>query len=150
MHFITGGACNGKRKWVKRHYTLDRFLWISAYDDEGMLEGFENTELPSTVILEGVETWIHKQLDTSTPPDMILKIFMQDIEPWLQWEEADRQRRIVIIGTDISKGIVPIDKHDRLWRDITGWAYQELVRQADRVDVIWYGIEQMIKNERER
>ena len=33
MHFVTGGAYNGKAKWVKNHYTLDmdHVQWISAY-----------------------------------------------------------------------------------------------------------------------
>lgn len=56
-------------------------------------------------------------------------------------------RKLVIIGTDISKGIVPLEKENRLWRDFTGWVYQDLVAKAERVDVIWYGINQIMKGQ---
>ncbi|MBP1969966.1 adenosyl cobinamide kinase/adenosyl cobinamide phosphate guanylyltransferase [Virgibacillus natechei] len=147
MHFITGGAYNGKRKWVKKYYEPDQCRWLSAYDTA--LMNPMSTELPAIVILEGVEKWIHAQIDPELSSDTLRKNVIRLMKPWLQWEEADSQRKLVIIGTDISKGIVPIDKRDRLWRDITGWTYQDLVEKAERVDVIWYGIEDTIKNKRE-
>jgi adenosyl cobinamide kinase/adenosyl cobinamide phosphate guanylyltransferase len=36
-------------------------------------------------------------------------------------------------------------RENRLWRDVTGWAYQDLSAMADKVDVIWYGLNQTIK-----
>lgn len=51
----------------------------------------------------------------------------------------------MLIGSDISKGIVPMAAEDRWWRDTTGWVYQDLVSAAERVDVIWYGISQKLK-----
>lgn len=148
MHFITGGAYNGKRKWVKKYYKKDQYWWLSAYDADTLIERV-GTELPSIVILEGIEKWIHAQIDSTFSSDMLLNNVRHLFTPWLQWEEADSRRKLVIIGTDISKGIVPIDKRDRLWRDITGWTYQDLAGRAERADIIWYGMEETIKNKRE-
>lgn len=148
MHFITGGAHNGKRKWVKKHYKPDQCRWLSAYDIDTLMTPVSN-ELPAIVILEGVEKWIHAEIDLELSSDTLRKNVIRLMARWLQWEETDSQRKLVIIGTDISKGIVPIDKRDRLWRDITGWTYQDLVEKAERVDVIWYGMEETIKNKRE-
>ena len=67
---------------------------------------------------------------------------MQD---WLEWEKQNSQRKVILIGCDISKGIVPMSAKDRKWRDITGWVYQDVVEAAERVDVIWYGIVQKLK-----
>ena len=46
----------------------------------------------------------------------------------------------VLIGDEIGSGIVPIDPFERLWRDETGFVYQILAAQADRVDRIWAGL----------
>lgn len=148
MHFITGGAYNGKREWVKKYYQSDQYLSLSAHDTDTLIKPV-GPELPAIVILEGIEKWIHAQIDPAFSSDTLLKNVRHLFTPWLQWEEADSQRKLVIIGTDISKGIVPIDKRDRLWRDITGWTYQDLVKKAERVDIIWYGMEETIKNKRE-
>ncbi|HLR61550.1 MAG TPA: bifunctional adenosylcobinamide kinase/adenosylcobinamide-phosphate guanylyltransferase [Lentibacillus sp.] len=146
MHFITGGAFNGKRKWVKNFYAADRHLWLSAYEADALTNSSDG-ELPAVVVLEGLEKWIYKQIDTAFPPDTTRQNVMNQIEPWLEWEKADSYRRLVIIGTDISKGIVPVDKRERLWRDVTAWVYQDLTARAKRADVIWYGMEQTLKDE---
>ncbi len=73
MHFITGGAYNGKRQWVKRYYTLDHSLWLSAYNGS-LPNKFEHTELPFTVIVEGVEQWIYRKIDSVSQADNWLKI----------------------------------------------------------------------------
>lgn len=144
MHFITGGAFNGKRKWVKKHYNMGESLWLSAYNADSITES-SNVNIPAMVVLEGIEKWIHAQIDLDILPDVQRQNVMEQIKPWLNWEWEDSHRTLVIIGTDISKGIVPIDKEDRLWRDITGWVYQDLVEQAERAHIIWYGIEQTLK-----
>ena len=145
MHFITGGAFNGKRKWVKKHYDANHRLWLSAYNADALTKSSHET-MPDLVVLEGLEKWIYTQIDTALTPDIHRQNIINQIKHWLAWENADSHRKLVIIGTDISKGIVPTDKRNRMWRDITGWIYQDLVTQADRADVIWYGIEQTIKH----
>lgn len=147
MHFITGGAFNGKRKWVKNHYAANHHLWLNAYNADPFSKWFYEST-PDVVVVEGIEDWIYKQIDTTTLPDRQRQNIMRQIEPWLEWEKANSDRRLVIIGTDISKGIVPADKRERLWRDLTGWVYQALVVKAERADVIWYGVEQTLKRER--
>jgi len=63
----------------------------------------------------------------------------------LDWENAAKERCFILIGTDISKGIVPMEKKNRDWRDITGWVYQDIAAKAEKVDVIWYGISRKLK-----
>lgn len=147
MHFVTGGAYNGKRKWVRAYYSLEssRHLWLTAYETDSFLDP-SAVILPPIVILEGLEHWINTQIDPEISADTLRKTAEDLIEPWLQWEKHRSSRTVVMIGCDISKGIVPIEKRDRLFRDVTGWVYQNLAKRADRADVIWYGIEQTIKN----
>ncbi|MBS8263884.1 hypothetical protein DYI25_05460 [Mesobacillus boroniphilus] len=142
MHFVTGGAFNGKSNWVRKQYHLDdhEHSWYSSYKED---------EIPvlnsqKITILEGVEVWV-RQVTRSIPADESREKWQSLVREWLKWESEDRQRKLVLIGSDISKGIVPIAAEDRLWRDTTGWVYQDLVSAAERVDVIWYGISQTLK-----
>ena len=54
-------------------------------------------------------------------------------------------RMVILIGSDITKGIVPIEAENRVWRDVTGRVYQDTVSICNRVDLIWYGINKRLK-----
>ncbi|WP_221564981.1 bifunctional adenosylcobinamide kinase/adenosylcobinamide-phosphate guanylyltransferase [Alkalihalobacillus sp. TS-13] len=146
MHFVTGGAYNGKRTWVKNRYTLSKhshFHWISAYDGKKLLENplQINSQL---LILEGIELWI-KNLILDTDIDETRSRWTEKLTELQKWEYETSKNKVILIGTDISKGIVPLDIKDRTWRDVTGWCYQDTTKKADRVDLIWYGTHQRIK-----
>jgi adenosyl cobinamide kinase/adenosyl cobinamide phosphate guanylyltransferase len=144
MHFITGGSFNGKRAWVKKTYMVNEDdHWLSAYDDITLPKEL-NDDNHDLVILEGIEMWL-KRLSEKYDPNQCRDIWNRRLDKWLFWEKNQHNRKLVVIGTDISKGIVPIEKENRLWRDITGWAYQETAAMAEKVDVIWYGLSQTIK-----
>ena len=143
MHFITGGAFNGKRAWVKKTYQIEK--------DESWLTAYENHPLPRNIIhnqdfliLEGIEIWL-KLLTEQVDVQQSLEIWNSCLNDWLKWEKEKISRNVIIIGTDITKGIVPVEKENRLWRDLTGWAYQETAAKSQKVDIIWYGINQTIK-----
>ncbi|MBI0577089.1 bifunctional adenosylcobinamide kinase/adenosylcobinamide-phosphate guanylyltransferase [Neobacillus cucumis] len=143
MHFITGGAFNGKREWVRETYKVQfKAQWTSAYQKDPF--PFELDEPGTLLILEGIEMWIN-DLMKEYEPNKCREIWKNCLTHWISWEKAERNRNLVVIGTDITKGIVPLEKENRLWRDLTGWAYQDIAAAADRVDVIWYGLNQTIK-----
>ena len=84
MHFVTGGAYNGKAKWVKKHYKLDvnNVQWISAYRDEPLPLHFYH----DTVVLQGIESWIKK--DASKKEAAVIRSKWQEIiVEWRIWEE---------------------------------------------------------------
>ena len=142
MHFVTGGAYNGKAKWVKNHYTIDidHVQWISAYRDEPLPVHFDK----DTVVLQGIEAWIKR--DASKQEAAVIRLNWQEIiGEWRIWEEAKNNRRCILIGADITKGIVPIEVENRIWRDATGWVFQDIVAASNRVDIIWYGVSQQLK-----
>ncbi|WP_312857353.1 bifunctional adenosylcobinamide kinase/adenosylcobinamide-phosphate guanylyltransferase [Neobacillus endophyticus] len=145
---MTGGAFNGKRAWVKKIYSAhDPDNWISAYDQYCLPEEIANRD-DDLLILEGIEIWV-KGLLENNDITICRDKFKSFLAKWLIWEQMEPCRRLVVIGTDISKGIVPMEKESRLWRDMTGWVYQDLAKEAKRVDVIWYGVNQLIKEEKE-
>jgi len=144
MHFIIGGAFNGKRAWVKNTYSVYKNKhWVSAYDNHSTpinLIEFDG----DVVILEGLEIWL-KDLTAKYDVNRSREIWANCLEKWLSWEQEEIHRKLIIIGTDITKGIVPIDAENRQWRDVTGWAFQDIAAKSEQVDVIWYGLNQTIK-----
>ncbi|WP_100330352.1 bifunctional adenosylcobinamide kinase/adenosylcobinamide-phosphate guanylyltransferase [Bacillus xiapuensis] len=142
MHLITGGAFNGKKKWVIAAYQLDAIphLWHSFYKEGKLPEWTEDT-----VILEGMERYVRRLLDGEDTPDAVRSCWKAELESWVAWESQRSERRLILIGTDITKGIVPANAFDRKWRDAAGWCFQEAAAQAERVISIWYGLPQRLK-----
>lgn len=145
MHVITGGAYNGKAKWVRNRYNLTgkEHIWLSAYRKDPFPVSLDKYDT-SLLVLEGVEQWI-RQVST-----VINATYSRDegkdvIENWKNWEQQQTGRNLVVIGNDISKGIVPMEKADRVWRDAAGWFFQDIVQESDQFDVIWYGINYSLK-----
>lgn len=144
MHFVTGGAFNGKSRWVKEYYELNEtpYLWISAYKGDPVPEHTDNWM--DVMILEGLEKWVQEwssQLDSHEIREKWRSLLCN----WLKWEKEAGLRKLILIGTDLSKGIVPMRAEERKWRDITGWTYQDVAGMAEKIDLIWYGISQKIK-----
>lgn len=146
MHIITGGAYNGKSAWVRDFYQLNNgkhFRWISAYKEEGCPDDLSVVN-ESLIVLEGVEQWILRWIEDHPSADH-REMGRRLIQDWVNWELEDNDRMLVIIGTDISKGIVPMERNIRMWRDTTGWFYQDLVEKSNRFDLVWYGIQKQLK-----
>ncbi|WP_270180075.1 bifunctional adenosylcobinamide kinase/adenosylcobinamide-phosphate guanylyltransferase [Alkalihalobacillus sp. CinArs1] len=141
MHVVTGGAFNGKSKWVRDYYGVP-LEWYSAYDGTSW---DEKSFKKDVVVLEGLEEWIKTLVSDQKSLKETRRAVRSYIEAWSAWESGRDERTIIVIGTDIMKGIVPLEKEKRMWRDVVGWAYQDLVSLAERVDVIWYGLNQQLK-----
>nr|WP_256522137.1 bifunctional adenosylcobinamide kinase/adenosylcobinamide-phosphate guanylyltransferase [Halobacillus sp. A5] len=62
-----------------------------------------------------------------------------------EWEHSRPDHQLIIIGTDVTGGIVPVEKEHREWRDNVGLHYQQFIKEAESVYRIWYGIPQQLK-----
>ena len=60
-------------------------------------------------------------------------------------ERINILKSCVIIGDEISGGVVPVDEFDRRWCDVTGRVYQYLAGEADIVDRIFAGLPLRLK-----
>lgn len=141
MHFVTGGAYNGKSKWVRSMYDggID---WRSAYKGRSWNEATFNENV---IVLEGFEEWMVPLVAMREDFKDMRESVQSYLKSWIAWEREALERKIIVIGTDITKGIVPSEKESRALRDAVGWAYQDLTAVAERVDVVWYGLNQQIK-----
>ncbi|MCZ8532120.1 bifunctional adenosylcobinamide kinase/adenosylcobinamide-phosphate guanylyltransferase [Psychrobacillus psychrodurans] len=126
MHVIFGGAFNGKRAYVENMIQGRKAQWIDAELDVLVL-------LPDVevVVILGVENLLESKG----------KKLIGTLEIW------DKQAEVIVIATEIGRGIVPMDASMRKLRDDVGRFYQQLFTNASRVTRIWYGISQTLKGD---
>ncbi|MFC0271555.1 bifunctional adenosylcobinamide kinase/adenosylcobinamide-phosphate guanylyltransferase [Metabacillus herbersteinensis] len=142
MHFISGGAFQGKSKWVKEFYNLEGipYQWINGYTSE--IYSIEKA-YQGIFVIEGVERFVRQlQMDYG---DQTRIEFSKNLLDWTKWEELSNENKLILIGCDINKGVVPINRDDRLWRDLVGWCYQDIVKIANRVEIVWCGLGEQLK-----
>lgn len=109
----------------------------------------------SPVIIEGLEMWIllsfmsRKQAEEDRKLEELRQYWQELFNQWRALERQDAAgdvyRPVIIIGSDITRGVVPLEKELRAWRDLVGWVYQDAVTLAERVDQVWYGIATTLK-----
>ena len=141
MYFITGGSFNGKGRWVRNHFRLTNSdaEWVSLFD------GDWKAIYPkmSIIVLEGIEYAVRGALLQKDGD--IRAAFRNWMQSLRKWEEESPDRKVIWIGSEIGKGIVPSDRSSREWRDMTGWVYQDLAEESQRVWLVWYGMATSIK-----
>src|SRR5690606_30204442 len=102
MHIFIGGAHNGKREYVRAMLAGEETEWIEAGDLSRL------PQPPSgRIVLAGLEAYISANHHDEAAA-------MEDVFGFI--EAADRDLLVVIV-TDIGRGIVPADPHSRWLRD---------------------------------
>jgi adenosylcobinamide kinase / adenosylcobinamide-phosphate guanylyltransferase len=145
MHFVAGGAFHGKARWVTETYNFSRENkgWFVLKDVIPDTDDFHGAKI---VVLEGIEHIVRTLI--LEKGESARETLLQVLASWMIWDES-KDHHLILIGTDIGKGIVPMEQENRMWRDLNGWFFQDIVRIADRVDLIWYGIPQLLKGKGE-
>ncbi|BAQ09868.1 hypothetical protein OXB_1397 [Bacillus sp. OxB-1] len=123
MHVYIGGAANGKRDYVRSMLAGREVSWY---------EGKLPERVDSTVVVAGLENWM-----AGTE--------LSEAEAVRQALESLKGQEVIVILTDIGRGIVPMDPALRELRDRCGRLYQRLLAEADEVTRIWYGLAQTLK-----
>ena len=145
MQFVTGGAFNGKSSWVRAYNQIngDNSRWFSAYREDILPASLDHLD-KKMVILEGIEQWV-KGLLTELEAEKVRGQWHALLENWQMWERAEQGRTVILIGSDITKGIVPAEAENRVWRDVTGKVFQDSASFCERADLIWYGLNKRLK-----
>lgn len=127
MIFIFGGRSQGKLQYARQ--TFGEHLSVCDLLNCDIKDAF------SADIIINIQEAVKSQLLSKQSPSAYFK------------ENLERFEDKILIGNEIGCGIVPIDEFEREWRDETGWIYQFLSAKAKRVDRVWAGIGQSLKNE---
>lgn len=122
MIFVIGGAHQGKMAFA-RSLGYER---IAVADGSGALDF-------STGALCGLERWV---LGCVKRNESAVERFAEMEEQW---------RACLLIGTDFSCGLVPMDAQLRLWREENGRLNNYLAQRAERVVRMFCGLPQELK-----
>ncbi|MGE7622121.1 bifunctional adenosylcobinamide kinase/adenosylcobinamide-phosphate guanylyltransferase [Viridibacillus sp. NPDC096237] len=133
MHVFIGGAYNGKRDYVRN------WLEEQGKKDIAWLE----SELPmsapeaSTIVVSGLENVVAEHLGVAE--DTLASELLQRLQV------LGTEKELIVIVTEMGRGVVPIDANTRKIRDVCGRFYQGLFKISPQITRIWYGIAETIK-----
>ncbi|MBB6623658.1 bifunctional adenosylcobinamide kinase/adenosylcobinamide-phosphate guanylyltransferase [Clostridium gasigenes] len=125
MILVFGGAYNGKLEYAKAKYNIK---------DEEIFFCNEKELNYSKKIICGLHKFIYELGKYGENPLDILKENIKELE--------DK----IIICDEISSGIVPLEKSNRIWREDTGRCLQYLTKNSCTVVRIFCGLEMVLKD----
>ena len=125
MVLVFGGAYNGKLDFVKEQFNVS--------EDDIFYCGVNEIDFSKKVIC-GLHKFTYNNI-------------LKDISS-LQYikENINLFKDKIIISDEISSGIVPLKKEERMWREETGRCLQYLSKEASCVYRIFCGIPTIIKD----
>ena len=125
MVLVFGGAYNGKLDFVKEQFNVS--------EDDIFYCGVNEIDFSKKVIC-GLHKFTYNNI-------------LKDISS-LQYikENINLFKDKIIISDEISSGIVPLKKEDRMWREETGRCLQYLSKESSCVYRIFCGIPTIIKD----
>lgn len=134
LELVIGGRAQGKSVYVKKKYPYAVCLDERDLTEDGRLPVEDQTQ---EIIL-----WNHFHLCVRIWQQAGMTMDeMQD-----RIEEICRVcRHLVIISDEVGNGVVPLQKEDRIYRDLVGNLLIEIASKAERVDRIICQIPQQIK-----
>ena len=127
MILVFGGAYNGKLDFVKDKFKIE---------DEDIFD--INNELKidfNKKVIRNFQKFTYN-----------MSLNNNDIKEYLE-KNIDLLQDKIIISDDISEGIVPLKKEDRIWREANGKALQYLSLNSKSVYRVFCGIPMVIKDE---
>lgn len=137
MEFIIGGSHQGKRAYGKKQRASGLICYL---DGATCLE----EEVLSCEGIYNFHLLIRRTMESSKN---------QSIEVWERvWEEYinklfKENPNIIIISDEIGGGIVPIDKFERMYREITGRVGCMIAKKSNRVVRVFCGIGTVMKED---
>lgn len=127
MILVFGGAYNGKLEFVKEKFNIE---------DEEIFNINNSLEIDfSKKVIRNFHKFTY---NISLSDENILSYLENNINLF-----EDK----IIISDDISEGIVPLKKEERIWREANGKALQYIAKNSNKVYRIFCGIPTVIKDE---
>ncbi|MEG2017098.1 MAG: bifunctional adenosylcobinamide kinase/adenosylcobinamide-phosphate guanylyltransferase [Clostridium sp.] len=124
MILVIGGAYSGKLEFVKENYGVDA---------EGIFYCQDGNIDFSKKVISGLHKFTY---ENALQGKNSLEIIEGNLE---------LLKDKIIICDEISSGIVPLKKEERVWREDTGRCLQSLSKEAEKVYRVFCGIPTVLK-----
>ncbi|MGO2241883.1 MAG: bifunctional adenosylcobinamide kinase/adenosylcobinamide-phosphate guanylyltransferase [Halomonas sp.] len=136
MQLFIGGACAGKRDVVAARFPAATSWRLNAHKPLSDCQSALSSHSP--LVINGVLDWLSAGLET-TDSDTLRQRWQGDIQQLCQRAET-LSAAIIIIATDVGRGIVPMQPSQRRLRDVNGWFTQDMTARAERVWYVRHGL----------
>lgn len=123
MKLYIGGCFQGKREAVIKNENIKNIINAENADMEEML---------SAEGIYGIDGFIRKNLDESLVNELAYRFISEN-------------KNVVIINNEVGYGVVPIDKNERLFRELNGRFNIRIAQSSDEVYRVVSGICTRIK-----
>ena len=127
MILIFGGAYNGKLTYAANEYG------ITADEVFDLANGGELKDAAPFRCIRHLESLTRRAAENGTDAEAILA------------ELSALKGGVIMISREIGSGVVPLEKSERVWRELHGAVLNELARRAERVVRVFYGLGETIK-----
>lgn len=141
MQLFIGGACAGKRDAV-----ADRFpgaVWHRLTPSLRLAECQQALVADTPLVITGVFEWLEAAL-ANAENDSLRKQWQGDMTQ-LSQRADELNAALIIIATEVGRGIVPMQPEQRRLRDLNGWFSQDATVQADQVWYVRHGLVMAVK-----
>jgi adenosylcobinamide kinase/adenosylcobinamide-phosphate guanylyltransferase len=141
MQLFIGGACAGKRGAVAARFPSAQWRRLTA---EVPFAGSDQALVANTpLVVTGVLEWLSTHL-ASLDSEALRQQWQGDMAMLCQ--RADQlNAQLIIIATEVGRGIVPMQPEQRRLRDLNGWFVQDATAQAEQVWYLRHGLVMGIK-----
>lgn len=134
---------------IKQHRLRRPESWLTREETHELLEAIRDLEQHCDVIIvECLSLWISNLMERfalNNTDDIDKDRIIEEILRVMNYCVSS-QTLIIVVGSEVSLGIVPENKLTRDFRDINGTANQEIARRAREVYFVTAGIAMEIKS----
>lgn len=142
MELFLGGAFQGKLEYVKSLYPESEIFDEKNFEK---LFGAENSFSILNNFHLVVKNLLAPYTDCYQKNEIESEIGIQKSVEDKIFKMIGKNPEIKIISDEIGSGIVPFERSDRLWRDISGRILVKIAKKSEKVVRIICGIPQRIK-----
>ncbi|MCC5900420.1 MAG: bifunctional adenosylcobinamide kinase/adenosylcobinamide-phosphate guanylyltransferase [Halomonas sp.] len=141
MQLFIGGACAGKRDAVAARFPTTQ--WRRLAVDAPFADSHQALVANTPLVVTGVLEWL-SAISGSVDSEALRQQWQGDLVKLCQ--RADQlNAALIIIATEVGRGIVPMQPEQRLLRDLNGWFVQDATTQAEQVWYVRHGLVMAVK-----
>lgn len=153
LWLIIGGSEQGKLALASRQYKEQTGLSPEVFDAGLMSQNINERSALEELLMKSLDYEIIDHIHLLLRP-LSLVCEQSEFEAitvrWLNTimkKHPGKSQVQIIVLDDIGCGVVPLQQEDRLWRERCGRLYCRLTAQAEKVQRVWAGIAQNLKEE---
>lgn len=141
MQLFIGGACAGKRDAVAARFP--GAVWHRLTPGQRLCECQQALVADTPLVITGVFEWLEAAL-ANAENDPLRQQWQGDITQ-LSQRADELNTALIIITTEVGRGIVPMQPDQRRLRDLNGWFSQDAAVQAEQVWYVRHGLVMAVK-----